>query len=175
MESPGSKLSFYDVFRIWMEPHRMSYKSRVVWFLFLNFSLLAVGSIFTGDALQNDDWYKKLNRAPWEPPGWVFGFAWVTIMICFSYYLAGLFAEKSPTNNIFLTSCLALNTLWSPLFFAGHQVGLALVVMVLLDLLIWFRLITEISQRKKRGILLLPYSLWLLIATSLNAWVLVMN
>ena len=37
------------------------------------------------------DWYINLNQAPWSPPGWVFGAAWTTIMICFSIYMAYLF------------------------------------------------------------------------------------
>ena len=51
-------------------------------FLLLNFGALAIGSYFMNNGPQSN-WYLTLNKAPWTPPGWVFGVAWTTIMICF--------------------------------------------------------------------------------------------
>ena len=55
----------------------------IILFAFTNFSALFLGSLLMGQGASSS-WYIKLNRAYWEPEGWVFGVAWVTIMICFS-------------------------------------------------------------------------------------------
>jgi len=57
--------------------NRMIY--RLITFLLLNFGALAVGGFFTGKGVPSY-WYSDLIKAPWTPPGWVFGFAWTTIM-----------------------------------------------------------------------------------------------
>ena len=59
-------------------------------FLMINFGGLAIGSWLMDNGPMTD-WYINLNQAPWSPPGWVFGAAWTTIMICFSIYMAYLF------------------------------------------------------------------------------------
>ena len=38
----------------------------------------------------SSNWYENLNKAPWTPKGWVFGFAWTFLMTCFAIYLAKL-------------------------------------------------------------------------------------
>ena len=59
---------------------------RVIIFLVLNFAALGLGGLFTSKGVPSD-WYQHLNKAPWTPPGWAFGFAWTLIMICFSFYM----------------------------------------------------------------------------------------
>ena len=60
---------------------------RILLFLIINFGGLFIGGLFTGEGVPSD-WYQNLNKAPWNPPGWVFGAAWTTVMICFSVYMA---------------------------------------------------------------------------------------
>ena len=74
---------------------------RLILFLTLNFGALALGGIFAGQGAVSD-WYEALNKAPWTPPGWVFGFAWTTIMICYSLFMT-LAWEK--VNMIEKNSC----------------------------------------------------------------------
>ena len=59
---------------------------RIIIFLFINFTGLFLGGLFTQEGVPSD-WYQNLNKAPWTPPDWLFGFAWTTIMICFSIFL----------------------------------------------------------------------------------------
>lgn len=161
--------------KIKIDVHKMSYPTRIIWFMFLNFGMLALGSLFTNEALQNDEWYKGLNRAPWEPPGWVFGLAWSLIMVFFSIFLADLFSEKNARNMTFLMLSLLLNVLWSPLFFEFHYVLLALIVIISLETVITVKFVMDLSKKKMRALLLLPYVIWLIIAISLNFWVLLKN
>ena len=54
----------------------------ILFFLILNFGALGIGSFLMNNG-PTSTWYLTLNKAPWTPPGWVFGFAWFTIMILF--------------------------------------------------------------------------------------------
>jgi len=68
----------------------------LAFFLVLNFGALGIGVLLMNNGPQ-DAWYAALNKAPWTPPGWFFGVAWNTIMICFSIYMAYLIQAKSST------------------------------------------------------------------------------
>jgi tryptophan-rich sensory protein len=129
-----------------------------------------------GDAV-NGKWYTNLNKAPWTPPGWVFGVAWTTIMICFSVYLAYLFNLRNSKFVIAVYSvAFLLNVSWNYFFFNQHLVSISLLVIIALTLVITYFFISfgdeELSKMKY---LLLPYIIWLCIATSLNAYVVLNN
>lgn len=149
---------------------------RVLIFLLVNFSALAIGGYFTGDGVPSD-WYTNLSKAPWTPPGWVFGAAWSTIMICFSFFMS--YAWKYTNDRNFLivlfTIQIILNIGWNPAFFYFHQVLLGLIVISSLTLLIAYILYYYWKVLKLKSILIFPYLLWLIIATSLNAYVLFNN
>ena len=145
-------------------------------FLVLNFGGLALGNWFMGDGASSD-WYTNLNKAPWTPPGWVFGVSWTLIMICFSIYLTYLFSIR---YSIVVTAvyCLAflLNVSWNYFFFQKHLVIIALVIIIVLTLTIFYLFITfQDDKLSKMKYLLLPYLFWLSIATSLNAYVVINN
>lgn len=119
------------------------------------------------------EWYLTLNKAPWTPPGWVFGLAWSSIMLCFSWYLAELFHNRA-SRFLWLVYGLqvVLNVSWNWLFFEHHMLTLSLFVIALLTLVIVYYFITFRNDRLKYvKYLLLPYILWLLIASSLNAYI----
>ena len=123
------------------------------------------------------EWYQNVNKAPWTPPGWVFGAAWTTIMLCFSIYMA--YAWRQIGNKNFLIGLFAfqwvLNVAWNPVFFKFHQVGFGLLLITSLTFLVGYFLIGIWPQMKVKSLLVLPYFIWLLIATSLNAYILVKN
>jgi len=149
---------------------------RVTTFLILNFAGLAFGSLFTSNGV-GSEWYSNLNKAPWTPPGWVFGAAWTTIMICFSFFMADLWQSslnKTLLTRLFILSWI-LNVLWNPVFFKFHQPYTGLLVIVCLTLLIGYFLIHYFPQSKFKSLLVLPYFIWLLIATSLNVYICLMN
>lgn len=145
-------------------------------FLVLNFSALAIGGFFTGKGVPSD-WYANLNKAPWTPPGWVFGAAWTTIMICFAIYMASWIGRDASKRKIYMLYGVQwlLNVAWNPIFFSLHWVGAGLAVIVALTLLVTFLLFRNQSRLGWRSAFIWPYALWLLIATSLNAYILVFN
>ncbi|MFZ4413279.1 MAG: TspO/MBR family protein [Bacteroidales bacterium] len=149
---------------------------RLIIFLALNFAALAIGGIFTSKGVSSD-WYYNLAKAPWTPPGWVFGAAWTTIMICFSIYMANawLVIDNKKLLIILFAVQWILNVSWNPSFFYYHNVLSALSVISLLTILIGYILFFYGPALKLVSILILPYFIWLLIATSLNGYILFKN
>ena len=149
---------------------------KIIGFLFLNFGALALGGLFAGSGA-GSNWYAELNKAPWTPPGWVFGFAWTTIMLCFSVYMATLYAKTKSVKTVIILYAIQwmLNVDWNPIFFHLHNLIIGLIVIVALTSLVTYFLFRYRSSQKGFSLLLLPYVIWLFIATSLNAYVVFMN
>jgi benzodiazapine receptor len=149
---------------------------RIVIFLIINFAALGLGSLFTTNGV-NSDWYANLNKAPWTPPGWVFGAAWTTIMVCFAIYMA--FAWNSSINRNGLIALFSLqwilNVSWNPVFFKYHQSFLGLIIIVSLTILVGYFLFSYFTHLKIKSVLILPYFIWLIIASSLNGFILLQN
>lgn len=149
---------------------------RLIIFLAISFAALGIGSLFTGPAVTSD-WYLGLNKAPWTPPGWVFGATWTTIMVCFALYMTWAWPAVGNTTKLGVLFGIQwiLNVLWNPVFFYWHQKLLGLIIISALTLLLVYLLITYWPLLKLKSLLLLPYVIWLAIATSLNAYILIKN
>ena len=148
----------------------------LILFLIINFTGLAFGAWLMDNGPQSS-WYISLNQAPWTPPGWVFGVAWTTIMICFSVFLAYLFkSNKSVKWKLVYTIQVFLNVIWNYIFFNQHLTGLGLLIISLLTVVIFYFFFgIETERHKKTRFLLLPYLIWLGIAVSLNAYIFINN
>lgn len=150
--------------------------TKIILFLILNFGALALGGIFAGKGVPSD-WYVNLDKAPWTPPGWVFGAAWTTIMICFSVYMASLWTKTNDKTILIVLFAIqwVLNVGWNPTFFYYHQVAAALVIISALTILIGTLLFFYAPVLKLNSLFILPYFVWLLIASSLNGYVFFKN
>lgn len=144
-------------------------------FLFINFSALYIGMLLMNNGPQTN-WYINLNKAPWTPPGWFFGVAWTTIMICFSIYMGYLY-KINPTTKVkaLFTFQFVFNVIWNFIFFNQHYITLGLICIFLLTLIVAKFLLDYKTLLKKKSILILPYFIWLCVATSLNAYILLYN
>lgn len=149
---------------------------RLILFLALNFGALALGGIFAGQGAVSD-WYDGLHKAPWTPPGWVFGFAWTTIMICFSIFMSMAWEKINNKKKFVLLFSIQwiLNVGWNPSFFYYNNVLLGLIIICSLTLLIAYLLVDYYKTLGSLTFFLLPYLIWLCIATSLNGYILFMN
>ena len=147
----------------------------LILFLIINFGGLALGSWLMNNG-PNSDWYLNLDKAPCTPPGWVFGAAWTTIMVCFSVYLVFLFIKNFSKKKLILFIIqVLLNVSWNYIFFNQRLVLFALVTITLLTSVIFYLFITYYKEQKRFSFLLLPYMVWLCIATSLNLYILIHN
>ncbi len=149
---------------------------RLILFLALNFGALALGGIFAGQGAVSD-WYDGLQKAPWTPPGWVFGFAWTTIMICFSIFMSMAWEKINNKKKFVLLFSIQwiLNVGWNPSFFYYHNVLFGLIIICSLTLLIAYLMVDYYKKLGSLTFFLLPYLIWLCIATSLNGYILFMN
>lgn len=153
----------------------MKFFIRLILFLIINFSALGIGIILMNNG-PNADWYLGLQKAPWTPPGWVFGFAWSTIMVCFSIYMAKLFELKKDRDMLILFGVqFVLNVSWNYLFFNQHLVALGQLNLVLLTIVVLLFAFQYKAVLKGYTFLILPYILWLLVANSLNGYILFNN
>lgn len=146
--------------------------------LALVFAVATVGGLVSASGLRH--WYDGLEKAPWNPPGWVFGPAWTVfyVLMAVAAWLvarAGLEETSVRTALVLYVSQLALNLAWSLLFFAARSPGWALVDIVALDVLVAVTLVAFWRIEPVAGWLLLPYLAWIVFATSLNAWVVMRN
>jgi tryptophan-rich sensory protein len=153
----------------------MKFSIRLVLFLIINFGALGIGTILMDNGPRTD-WYINLNQAPWTPPGWVFGFAWTTIMICFSIYMAKLIEVKNTKTVLALFAVqFVLNVSWNYVFFNQHMVALGMINLILLLIVVSIIAFNYKTELKSYTLFIIPYLLWLIVACSLNGYILYNN
>ncbi|WP_283635575.1 TspO/MBR family protein [Aquaticitalea lipolytica] len=153
----------------------MKFIKPLVLFLIINFGALALGSWLMNNGPQTE-WYTSLNQAPWTPEGWVFGVAWTTIMLCFSIYMTYLYL-KLPTSKFatLFSVQFILNVIWNYLFFNQHLIAFGLITIVALTIVVATFLFKFKTELKAKTLFILPYFVWLCIATSLNSYIYLYN
>ena len=87
-----------------------------------------VGSIFTASAIPT--WYATLAKPALNPPAWVFGPVWTTLyalmgVAAFLVWRKGWERKEVKTALGIFGIQLALNVLWSIVFFGLHSPALA--------------------------------------------------
>jgi benzodiazapine receptor len=135
-----------------------------------------LGSSFTMGSIEG--WYQTINKPSFNPPNMIFAPVWFALytMMAFSlfYVLKAHHPNKTLAVIIFLVQ-LALNALWSLLFFKLHMIGFALVEMiVMLVLLVAYYFIVK-PIRPLSAYLFIPYIAWVSFATVLTASIWSMN
>ena len=150
------------------------YKSYLL-FIFINFSALGIGIWLMNDGPKTE-WYTNLNQAPWTPPGWVFGVAWSSIMLLFSVFMTYLIrVDKSKKVLVLFSVQFVLNVFWNYLFFNQHLIILGLLNIIFLTFLMLYFLIAYKYVLKNKRFYVLPYCIWLVLATSLNLYIALYN
>ncbi|ALM49597.1 CrtK [Flavobacterium psychrophilum] len=120
-------------------------------------------------------WYPTINKPSFNPPNWIFAPVWTTLYVMMAI-AAGLVWDKMETQRetvrkalTFFAIQLALNALWSFIFFGLHNPMLALIEIVLLWLMIYETFVQFNKVNKIAGYLFIPYILWVTFALVLNA------
>jgi translocator protein len=124
-------------------------------------------------------WFDALEKPSFMPPGWAFGVVWPILYLMLGLALAIIIhargARGRPLALSFFAAQLLLNLIWSPLFFAAHQVGAALALLAALLVLALATAILFARIRTSAGLLFIPYLGWLCFATALNYQIWVLN
>ena len=118
-------------------------------------------------------WYASLNRPPWQPPDFIFGLIWP-----YNFIMLGVaaFNVAQSLNRIQTISWLVLFALsitaalmWAYQFYVPHNLTFAAIALGVAALLTIPVLYLTFKASLLVGILLIPYQLWVVIATTL-AW-----
>ena len=143
--------------------------------MLLLFVLLVAAVAMVGVQFQPGDWYEHLEKPFWTPPNWVFPMVWsiLYLMIAIAGWL--IFSTTNSTLKILWGAQLALNGLWSWLFFGMHQVGLGLID--IMAMLACITMLAILSRQTQKSIywLMVPYMLWVTYAATLNAAIFLLN
>ena len=141
----------------------------LVGWLIVSFIAAAIGG---AASVQAGPLYSQLVRPDWAPPPSIFGPVWTVLyalmgIAAWLVWRVGGFRAARSALTLFLLQ-LALNALWSWLFFGWHRGALAFAEILLLWGLIVATLIAFWRIRPLAGALLIPYLLWVSFAAALN-------
>jgi benzodiazapine receptor len=137
-----------------------------------------IGSFFTIPSIPT--WYASIQKPAFTPPNWVFAPVWTTLFLLMgiSLYLIwekGLERKELKFAVSVFVIQLALNVIWSVLFFGLQSPFLAFVEIVFLWIAILVNIIVFYRISKLAGGLLVPYILWVSVAAYLNYSVWILN
>jgi translocator protein len=138
--------------------------------------LVLGGGIALGSITVQDGWYANLAKPPFNPPGWVFGPAWTLLYIFIAVAGWRIHHEMRAAGARKLWWVqLVLNFLWTPVFFGAHQIGVALVVILLMLAAIVAFIASARRHDRLSAWLFVPYAAWTSFATVLNASIWMLN
>ena len=140
------------------------------WLYFTIFLAACMAAGATGGLFPPGPWYRALKKPGWTPPDWVFPVTWTTLYLCMS--TAGARVAMAPDGQLALALWslqIALNGLWTPVFFGLRKIRLGMAVLVALWASVALTVGALWSVDWIAGALFLPYLLWVTIAGALNA------
>ena len=146
------------------------------WLCFVIFLAACGAAGATGGLFPPGAWYEKLAKPSWTPPNWLFPVAWSALYVCMA--AAGARAAIKPDNGIALALWslqIALNGLWTPVFFGLRKMRLGLLVLVLLWISVAAAMVALWRVDWVAGLLFLPYLAWVTTAGALNYSVMRLN
>lgn len=131
-----------------------------------------LSSLVTREGVET--WYQTIEKPSFNPPREVFSPVWTVLYIMMGV-AAGLVWSRIDQQRemvrkalVFFWIQLALNALWSYLFFGLHNPFLALIEIILLWLMIYETFVQFNKVNRIAGYLFIPYLLWVTFATVLT-------
>jgi len=129
-----------------------------------------LGSKYTSQSIS--DWYSQIKKPVWTPPNWLFAPVWTFLYISMAVAAwlvwRNLGVTGSYASMILFVLQLALNALWSYLFFGLRMPGLAFLDIVALFVAIVLTAMLFWRYVALAGVLMLPYIVWVGYASTLN-------
>lgn len=139
------------------------------WGLFAIFVASCAAAGTTGAIFKPGPWYDALQKPTWTPPNWAFPVVWTTLYVLMSY--AGMRVALAPGAGLALALWglqLALNTLWTPVFFGLRRLRGGLVIIGALWLSVAAMTWAFFQVDWIAGLALVPYLAWVSVAAGLN-------
>ncbi|HEX8270036.1 MAG TPA: TspO/MBR family protein [Flavobacterium sp.] len=150
--------------------------NKYVKILVLVVTCVGIGYIASTATQSSDDtWYPTLVKPSFNPPDQIFAPVWSTLYVMMGIAAGIIWSridferEKVRQALLFFAIQLALNALWSVLFFGLRNPLLALIEIAILWLMIYETFIKFTRIDKVAGYLMIPYLFWVSFAAILNA------
>jgi len=147
--------------------------------LVLCFGVSGASAVFTTqDSITN--WYGQLRKPFFTPPDWIFGPVWTILylLMAISFFIVwnkGVNYPKVKQAIVWFLIQLALNAIWTPLFFGFHLILLAFIEILLLWLAILFTFYAFKRISIYAAVLWIPYLAWVGFAVILNGSIWYLN
>lgn len=139
------------------------------WPLFIVFLAASVTAASNGQSFPPDDWYAALRKPAWTPPNWLFPVAWTFLYVAMAVAAARVAPLPGSALAVALWALqIALNSIWTPLFFGRHRIGAAAFVLGLLWLAVAATMLAFFRLDTIAGWLFVPYLAWVSTAFALN-------
>lgn len=138
--------------------------------------LVVGGGLAVGFFTAPGEWYAGLTKPAFNPPNWIFAPVWTILYVLIAVAGWRTFERNRGSWPMKLWwGQLALNFLWSPVFFAAQRIGLALIVILLLLAAILAFIIVVWRQDRAAAWLFAPYAAWVFFASGLNGAIWLLN
>lgn len=146
-------------------------------YLLFGIFLIACGAAgATGGMFPPGTWYDELEKPPWTPPNWLFPVAWTTLYICMAAAAARVAMMEGAGLAMALWALqIALNTLWTPVFFGLQRIRAGLIVLAMMWVSVAACTLALFALDTVSGLLFLPYLAWVSVAAALNYSVMQLN
>jgi translocator protein len=144
--------------------------------LILFIALVLGGGLLIGFLTVPGEWYAGLAKPAFSPPSWLFAPVWTVLYLLIA--VAGWRTWQGAPGGWPMKlwwGQLILNFLWSPVFFAAQEIGLALAVILLLLATILAFIVPAWRQDRAAAWLFMPYAAWVAFASVLNASLFALN
>ena len=147
----------------------------LLFFLAFSFGASAWGGFVT--SIYKEPWYSTLVKPSFNPPDYIFPTVWVVLYVsmAFAVWLIWINPKKQEKIIYVYFIHLLINASWSVVFFALHQIFLALLVIVVIILLVLWLIKKYYPINKLSAALMVPYLIWLAFAFALNFNILLFN
>jgi tryptophan-rich sensory protein len=119
-----------------------------------------------------DNWYRSLNAPNWQPPDFIFGIIWPYNFVVLGVAAVNVSQRLSAAWVISYLSIFALSVAcaltWAYQFYKPHNLSAASIALTLVALLTIPVLLIAFKASVGVGLLLVPYQLWVIAATTIS-------
>ena len=138
-------------------------------FYFLTFLSACAAAAATGSVFLPGPWYQQLKKPEWTPPKMAFPIVWTTLYIVSAIAATRIALQPDGAPGLALWSLqIALNTLWTPVFFGARRMAMGMVVIGALWVVLALCIVVFLRIDLIAGLLMIPYLVWITIAAGLN-------
>ena len=139
------------------------------WIAFFVFLGACGAAAATGSLFKPGAWYEALDKPSWTPPKWAFPVAWITLYVLMSAAAARVVNIEGAGIVLALWALqIALNTLWTPVFFGLRHMKAGLIIIAFLWVAVALTMINMFRFDLLAGLLFVPYLAWVSVASALN-------